>query len=135
MNDRLNRTALHNAVIDGEFDQARTLLDSGTDVNAKDAMGWAPLHFAAQNLDVEMVRMLLAFNANIDATDEYGNTPLSKAVFNYRGEGNIIELLRKSGADPKRENNSGVSPLTLARMIANYDVSKYFADFPEQAAE
>jgi hypothetical protein len=42
----------------------------------------------------------------------------------------LIELLRQRGADPLRANDSGQTPLGLARMIANYDVGRFFADLP-----
>ena len=40
------------------------------------------------------------------------------------------KLLRDSGADPLHKNNHGVSPLILARTIANYDVRQFFTDIP-----
>ena len=53
------------------------------------------------------------------------------AVFNSRGSGELIELLRRHGADPYRENFHGVSPLGLARDIGNYDVAQFFQDLPK----
>jgi len=38
-------------------------------------------------------------------------------------------MLRAAGADPMLKNNSGVSPIELARNIANYDVAQFFSDF------
>ncbi|WP_263972339.1 hypothetical protein [Spongiactinospora rosea] len=40
----------------------------------------------------------------------------------------MIELLRRWGADPFKANSSGQTPLGLARLIANYDVARFFAD-------
>ena len=42
----------------------------------------------------------------------------------------MIEFLRQAGADPYAANDRGITPLGLARMIANYDVAKHFADLP-----
>jgi uncharacterized protein len=56
---------------------------------------------------------------------------LSDAVFNSRGHGGLIAILRKRGADPYRKNHHGVSPLDLARTIANFDVAQFFADLPK----
>jgi len=66
--------------------------------------------------------------AAVDSVNGYGNTPLGVAVFNYRGNGDFIMLLRSRGADPWRANKSGNTPIGLARMVANYDVAKIFAD-------
>lgn len=64
----------------------------------------------------------------MDAVNSYGNTPLFTAVFNSRGHGELIKLLRHHGADPSRPNSTGQTPIGLARLIANYDVAQFFAD-------
>jgi len=48
--------------------------------------------------DEGMARLLLDSGASIDSRDANGNTPLSTAVFNSRGRGELIELLRQRGA-------------------------------------
>jgi ankyrin repeat protein len=103
------------------------------DPNTQDDDGWTPLHFAARGNSVEIVKLLLEASAAVDVRDAFGNTPLSNAVFNSRGLGDVIKILRACGADPYARNDSGVSPLTLARTIANYDVRQFFRDLPEQA--
>jgi ankyrin repeat protein len=62
----------------------------------------------------------------VDARDKHGNTPLSKAVFYSQGSGEMISLLLRWGADRDLKNNYGVSPVGLARSIANYDVARFF---------
>jgi hypothetical protein len=42
----------------------------------------------------------------------------------------MIVFLRQAGADPIRQNHHGVSPLSLARKIGNYDVAQFFSDLP-----
>jgi ankyrin repeat protein len=130
--DRYGRTELHNAVIDGDADKARTLVAAGARVDVADDEGWTPLHYAAHTQSRAIAELLLAARAPIDAQDLHGNTPLSTAVFESRGRGDLITLLRQHGADPIRENNYGVSPVSLARTIANYDVAQYFRDVPDQ---
>ena len=66
--------------------------------------------------------MLLKAGAEIDACDGYGNTPLFRAVFNYREDGETIRALVAGGANPDRSNKSGISPRSLAKTIANYNV-------------
>ena len=128
--DRDGRTALHCAVVDGLVERVRSLLADGADVNAHDKAGWTPLHFAVQRHWLEIATLLVEHKANIEAQDAHGNTPLSNAVFDSRGRGEMIELLRSAGADPTRQNRHGVSPLSLARSIGNYDVARFFADLP-----
>jgi ankyrin repeat protein len=128
MTDRDGRTELHHAIIDGQLEQVRSLLDGGADANAHDKTGWTSLHFAAQRFALEIATLLIQHGADVEAQDAYGGTPLFRAVFESRGRGEMIDLLRRAGADSKRQNSRGVSPLSLARTIGNYDVAQFFSD-------
>ena len=130
--DEYGRTDLHYAANDGNIARVRALLDAGADPSAPDDDGWTPLHFAVQSGSVAVCEVLLQAGAGVDPRDSYGNTPLSKAVFRSEGEGEIIQLLRAHGANPVLANHYGVSPVSLARTIANYDVTRFFTDLPEQ---
>ncbi len=54
--------------------------------------------------------------------------PIDRFTLESRGNGDVIELLRARGADPNATNNSGVSPVELARTIANFDVAQFYDD-------
>ena len=129
--DRMGRSKLHYAAMEGNTAQVRELLSAGADAGLPDDNGWTPLHFAAQEQRVDVAEILLVAGTTVDAPDAHGNTPLFRAVFNSRGDGALIQLLRKSGADPYLKNKHDVSPVQLARTIANYDIAQFFADLPE----
>jgi ankyrin repeat protein len=126
--DAGGQTELHDAALTNDVRAADARLAAGDDPNASDLEGFTPLHFAAQEGAVEVARLLLGHGADVDCTNAYGNTPLFTAVFNSRGDGSVIELLRARGADPLRENLSCQTPVGLARLIANSDVARLFAD-------
>jgi ankyrin repeat protein len=130
--DRYGRTELHYAAADGDSQKVEALLASGLNAGAADDDGWTPLHAAVQAWSPSICIALLKAGAPIDSQDIHGNTPLGKAVFESRGRGDIIELLRAHGADPLLKNRHGVSPLKLARTIANFDIHQFFADLPDQ---
>ena len=129
--DKKNRTALHYAANDGDMEAVKALLASGSNPDAQDSQGWSPLHFAAQASSGVVTKSLLAAGATADLRDSNGNTPLFRAVFSYDGDGGAISALLAAGADPHAKNQSDVSPVSLARTIANYDVAKFFADVAE----
>ena len=133
--DEFRRSELHYASRDGDAERARSELAAGADVNAADANGWTPLHFAAQAQSASVVRLLLEKGGNVHASDAHGNSALWRAVFAYKNDPGAIDALRAAGADPLKENDHGVSPVSLARTIANYDVAKCFADIAADAAE
>jgi uncharacterized protein len=126
--DRYKRAPLHYAAAENDAALVRQLIAQGAEVDAQDRDGFTPLHFAAQQYAVAAAKLLLDAGGRVDIPNMYGNTPLWTATFNSRGQGDMIRLLRASGADPLRQNNYGHSPLTLARTIGNYDVEQYFAD-------
>lgn len=128
--DQAGCTPLHHAAVHGDEHEAAQLLQAGADVNARDEDGWSPLHFAAQSKSATVAQLLIAAGAEIDAIDVHGNTPLWTAVFTSKGNGVLIELLRKAGANPLHANSHAVTPLQLARHIANYDVAQFFSDLP-----
>jgi ankyrin repeat protein len=128
--DQSGRSALHYASAEGDVARVRELIESGDDPNLPDQQGATPLHLAAQEQCLEAVSLLLEAEAAVDAQDQHGNSPLFTAVFNSCGDGSVIALLRAAGADPWLVNRHGQSPLGLARLIANYDIARFFDDLP-----
>ena len=131
-NDREGRSQLHYAALEDDVKTARTLLVEGEDVDRRDRRGFTPLHFAAQARSVDVARLLLDSGAEVDPTNEHGNTPLWTAVFNSRGAGEVIVLLRGRGADPFARNKAGNTPYDLAMLIDNYDIGQFFKDLEDR---
>jgi len=126
------RTPLHHAAFDRDVARIRALARE-FDVDAVDKKGFTALHFAAQQGGREAAQALLDAGCAVDPTNAWGNTPLWTAVFSSQGGGDVIRLLRERGANPWHLNNSGKSPVDLARLIANYDIAQFFADLPASA--
>jgi ankyrin repeat protein len=131
--DPLHRSDAHYAALEDDVDRLREALSNGADASARDDDGFTPLHFAAQQGSVGATELLLAHGAEVDAVNKHGNTPLFTAVFNSRGEGTIIGLLREHGADPFKANMHGQTPVALARLISNYPVADFFSDLSDSA--
>ncbi|HEX4403100.1 MAG TPA: ankyrin repeat domain-containing protein [Galbitalea sp.] len=128
--DQYGRIPLHYASLHDDVSLATQLIADGQDVNAQDKAGFTPLHFVAQPTSTGAARLLVEHGGDVNLADRHGNGPLWTAVFNSRGEGTIIQLLRENGADPLHANTHGGTPMALSRQIANYDVRQYFVDLP-----
>lgn len=129
--DRAGRSPLHYASADDDLATVLRLLAEGASPDAQDKQGFTPLHFACLEYSVATAFALLDGGASVDVENRFGNTPLSVAVFESRGRGELIELLRSHGADPLHANKSGQTPVGLARLIGNYDVAQFFEDLAE----
>ena len=92
----MNNQPLHAAVAGRRLDTSRLLIESGADVNARQAGGFVPLHSAAQNGDRALVELLLSRAADPNARSDDGRTALSLAE--GAGHGEIVALLRARGA-------------------------------------
>ncbi len=116
--------------MDDDVSAIGTLLADGESPDVQDEQGFTPLHFAAQQFSLSAAVALLSAGATIDVENAFGNTPLFVAVFNSKGRGELIELLRSHGADPLHINTSGQTPVGLARLIASFDAAQFFSDVP-----
>jgi len=125
--DETDRTPIIYAAEAGYDEIVRLLIVAKADVNAIDRKGMTALHLCCRNWHPVCGMLLLEAGANVAAEDVHGNTPLHAAAFGSRGRGELIVALLARGADPHRPNKSGISPLTLANTIANFDVKRWFA--------
>lgn len=131
MDDPVEPSPLHKAALGDDVIAVEDLLARGESPDVQDAMGFTPLHLAAQQGSLGAATALLDGGASVDLENAYGNTPLFVAVFHAKGSGDFIRLMRSRGADPLHVNESGQTPVGLARLIANHDTSRFFADVAE----
>lgn len=88
------------AVRKGDVAAVKTLLDKGTDVNAKTQYGATALSFACDRGYTEVVKLLLDRGADVNATDTfYGETPIGWAL--WKGHTEVVKLLVARGARGK----------------------------------
>ncbi|XP_060063294.1 SH3 and multiple ankyrin repeat domains protein 1-like [Ylistrum balloti] len=103
-------TPLHRAVLAGNTEAVKTLLDLGASPNLKDARGLTPLYYcAAHSCNPICVEMLLMEKAIIGATDEQGWMEIHQACHN--GLVQHLEYLLSYGADMDIQNANGNTAL------------------------
>jgi cytohesin len=91
-------TPLHVAALKGSKEIAELLLANGADVNAKDEVGFTPLHHVGSK---DVAKLLLAKGANVNAEGGPfgGMTPL-EGVASYK-DAEVLEVLIANGANVK----------------------------------
>ena len=114
------RTLLFEALRERQRNMVLLLIDSGVDVNIKDAQCFTPLHCAAQQGHTEIAELLIAKEANVNATDMMGETPLHAAVLG--GHKDVVLVLLAGGADVDAENRMRRTPLHFAARDGYLDV-------------
>jgi len=107
-----NWTPLQGAVIRGNAQIVKILLDRGANLNVRDKYGHTPLHDAAFGGHADVAGLLLEKGADVNAKNRMGCTPLHRAA--DRGELEVAQVLLAKGADPNCETGAGRTPLDEA---------------------
>ena len=105
---------IHDAALDGDFDEVQRQLDAGVDVNEESSTGLTPLHYAASSGHNDIVELLIERGANVNATDSgKGATPLDYA--HWRDHEEVIETLNAHNA--QREHEKGGEGIGQSSLI------------------
>lgn len=96
------------------------LVFAGADINAKDDLGYTPLHWAAITGNLNVTQVLLNSFAYINIQDNEGGTPLHFAAYN----GNLAtaQQLILAGANINAPKNDGYTPLHLAAISGQISI-------------
>jgi len=122
----LAESPLADALENGRRDAAFELLAAGADVNASQADGTTPLHWAAYQLDVELVERLIDRGARANTQNRYGATPLGEAAKAANAE--LVALLLEAGAEVDQANADGETALMLSARTGSAPVAKLLID-------
>lgn len=104
--------ALTMAAMQGNVEAVSIFLDGGADADCKDAIGVAPLHWAAFCGHGEVTGRLLAAQADVHVRDQEGRTPLH--VASYESHVDVMRKLIFAGADVMAPDKLGWTPLHCA---------------------
>jgi len=113
--------AVFNAVQKGDIKAVKQYLDAGGDVNAKNSVGFTPLHYAAHEGHMEIAELLITNSADVNEKVSGGRTPLHRAA--SLGHKEIAELLIANGADVNAKEGNGRTPLNEAARWGHNEVA------------
>lgn len=87
------------AVMEGDISAARSAIEAGANVNARDANQATPLHWAATIAQIELVRLLIEKGADILATNNSQQTPLELAQ--KGGHHDVAAIITEGARQPR----------------------------------
>jgi len=123
--NELNKS-LYEAADDGDFDQVKSLIAKGADVNAQDDKGVTALQYAVRGDHKDVVEFLIANGADVNSKDKYSYTPLYYAIWYKNKE--IVKLLVAKGADVSFAPKDDYPPLHYAVWNGDADTVKLLVD-------
>ncbi|CAI27858.1 Hypothetical protein ERGA_CDS_04060 [Ehrlichia ruminantium str. Gardel] len=102
-------SSLHKAVISGSLDMVKRVLETGTDINRKNANGNTPLHVLLLHISnapsnmvksehLELVKLLVSRGASLSERNKFGDSPSSIAPY-------IVNRAKSKSELPENANN------------------------------
>ena len=123
-NRKLSGTPLHLAVISGDLEVIKMVLDKCADVNARDIYGESPLHLAASSrCSQTVVECLLKFGADVHIRNSEQLSPLHLAAFQEHPKS--LENFLKSGVDVDIRITHEQSLLHIAALFGHPKTFEY----------
>jgi len=109
------------AATSGHLEKVKELVEKDPKlVNAKDASGRTPLHWACRGVHFEVLKYLLEKGADVNAKTNNGDAPLHYAVLS--GNINIVKQLLDHGAYHSIKNSNSDTPLNIAVATRSKDL-------------
>jgi ankyrin repeat protein len=115
----INAGPLHEAAMDGDLKKAKELIKQAIDINAKDELGIAPLHYALMKGHREVAEFLSDNGADIKQKEDAGGfLPLHYAA--EKGYIKIVDLSLKKGVDVNAKSTLGHTALSVALVLRGW---------------
>ncbi|KAJ8664957.1 hypothetical protein QAD02_006619 [Eretmocerus hayati] len=122
---------LHHAVVKGNFEMVKLILEAGANVNCTKVSNLTPLQSAMLDLKgevrIEMIRQLIRAGADVNLCCR-GSTCLYMAIQEKVYCWKLVELLLNSGACMNYVDKHNRSPLSIAATNNRYDLVKQMID-------
>lgn len=115
--------ALKNVYNHKYFENVRTIVEKGANINIKNNKGNTPLIFACRTNNLDVIKYLLNKGADINAKNNLGTTALHKALHYMNSD--VAKFLILNGINIKKDyvNSSNIYKNPLLKAVQNSDTS------------
>ena len=93
---KFHNTPLQTALLTGEYDAAKVLLENGADALIRQNKGFTPMHEAAFMGRIDLIQLLLDHGAELNSRTDDGRSPMSEAM--RHNQAAAVEFLKSKGA-------------------------------------
>lgn len=105
---KFHNTPLQTALLTGEYDAAKVLLENGADALIRQNKGFTPMHEAAFMGRIDLIQLLIDHGAELNSRTDDGRSPMSEAM--RHNQTAAVEFLKSKGAvedvqSPKLNSN------------------------------
>jgi len=113
--------ALMSITMPPSFEIVQYLITCGININAIDAYGNTPLHYAVKLKNIELINVLLSANVEVNHVNKDGVSPLRETLLTKPFDHNSIKRLLESGADAEQKVSGGCTIKEFADIVASED--------------
>ena len=127
------RTLLHEAIVANHFKTLRAILEfPGVVIDAVDAEGYTPLHYACMMKDSRLLDIFLSdkYHMNVNIYTYQGKAP-AHIVMRYGTPEMVMKLLDSPGIYLNIPDKDGKTPFILAAEKGQRELYDYFLSKPE----
>jgi hypothetical protein len=107
----LQKPSLNKSAMQGNMDEVKGYLKSGSNINEQDQSGRTPLMNSISYRRIGVAKYLIDSGANVKIKDAYGYDALIIAIDLGQDGYSLIEPLLDRGADPNSRDSGGWTPL------------------------
>ena len=107
----------------GDFSAVQKRINSGADLDARDALGRTPLYYAVYNEHLKIAELLVKNGANVNVKHKANKTPLHLAA--ELGNLRMVRLLLKAGAKVNALDSDRGTPLDWAIGTLHNDTAAF----------
>ena len=121
--DEYRMTMLHHAAFGGSVEVVDLILKSSKEapeIDAADAEGWTPLHYACDRGHAAIANRLIDEGANVNAKDTMRKTPLH--LCSSKGSVAVVNVLLARGAAKGMKSVAGLDAATYAQENGHHEI-------------
>ncbi len=116
-------TPIITAILSGDLEQALSLIDSGSNVNAPGRGGITPLMYACSPPVLQLIVKLIEKGADVNTQDDNGRSAIFGAINSHDLE--TVHYLISKGAKLNQTSKAGYTPLMTAVASGDSSIVEY----------